>query len=251
MVFKASLDSAGLFKDSIDSINAVINDGTFLINSNGISLVAMDSASVAMVVFDFLSSSFREFSASEEIKISLSINQLRTVLARAQLSDSITMELDKENNQFKIIIKGQSTKKFSLPLLQEQETLGKVPPLEFSTKIEMDAKTMKEWVKDMLIVGDCVGFYADSEKFELQSTGNNINANMNLTKDNPALFSIEAKEETKAKYSLEYLDKMMKAAKVADRLSIEFKKDYPLKMEFKNLDKMRIAFILAPRVEND
>ena len=33
--------------------------------------------------------------------------------------------------------------------------------------------------------------------------------------------------------------------------SIQFNKDYPLKMDFIELDKVLLSFILAPRVEND
>jgi hypothetical protein len=32
---------------------------------------------------------------------------------------------------------------------------------------------------------------------------------------------------------------------------IQFNKDYPLKLEYKTVDKVSLSFILAPRVEND
>jgi hypothetical protein len=33
--------------------------------------------------------------------------------------------------------------------------------------------------------------------------------------------------------------------------SVQFNKDYPLKLDFKEVDKVSLSFILAPRVDND
>jgi hypothetical protein len=54
----------------------------------------------------------------------------------------------------------------------------------------------------------------------------------------------------KARYPLEYLKKMMKAAKIADIVSLQFGQDYPMKIEFKN-EKCQLSFVLAPRVSED
>ena len=60
-----------------------------------------------------------------------------------------------------------------------------------------------------------------------------------------------AGEKVKAKYSIEYLKKMIASSKVSDTVVVQFNKDYPLKLEYKVVDKMMLSFILAPRVEND
>ena len=55
----------------------------------------------------------------------------------------------------------------------------------------------------------------------------------------------------KSKYSIEYLKKMMAGSKLAEEVSIQFNKDYPLKLEYKTVDKVMLSFVLAPRVENE
>ncbi|MDP3734180.1 MAG: hypothetical protein Q8R37_03040, partial [Nanoarchaeota archaeon] len=55
----------------------------------------------------------------------------------------------------------------------------------------------------------------------------------------------------KAKYSLEYLKKMVAGEKLSDTVSLRFNTDYPLKLEYKITDKLLLSFILAPRVDND
>jgi len=43
----------------------------------------------------------------------------------------------------------------------------------------------------------------------------------------------------------------MQASKLSDEVSIQFNKDYPLKLEYKEINKVMLSFILAPRVENE
>jgi DNA polymerase III sliding clamp (beta) subunit (PCNA family) len=74
---------------------------------------------------------------------------------------------------------------------------------------------------------------------------------MDLTKDNPALIIIETQADCKSKYGIDYLEKMIKADKIADTLTIHFGADYPLRLEFKKLDKLHLKFVLAPRVETE
>jgi len=44
---------------------------------------------------------------------------------------------------------------------------------------------------------------------------------------------------------------MISGSKIASEVTISFNKDYPLKLEYSTIDKVMLAFILAPRVEND
>jgi len=57
--------------------------------------------------------------------------------------------------------------------------------------------------------------------------------------------------KVKAKYSVEYLKKIISSSKLADEVVINFNKDYPLKLDYATIDKVSLSFILAPRVEND
>ena len=54
-----------------------------------------------------------------------------------------------------------------------------------------------------------------------------------------------------AKYSVEYLKKMIQGSKLADKVKIQFNKDYPLKLDYHTIDKVMLSFILAPRVESE
>ncbi|MBI4896284.1 MAG: DNA polymerase sliding clamp, partial [Candidatus Aenigmarchaeota archaeon] len=57
-------------------------------------------------------------------------------------------------------------------------------------------------------------------------------------------------EPVRARYSLDYLKKMIKGRKLSNTASIEMGTDYPMKLEFSVPEKIRLGFILAPRIED-
>ena len=57
-------------------------------------------------------------------------------------------------------------------------------------------------------------------------------------------------EACSSRYSLEYLQKFLKGAKLVERSVLRFSGDHPLRMEFKT-EYMELNFILAPRVETE
>ncbi|MEK6872670.1 MAG: hypothetical protein AABW90_01495, partial [Nanoarchaeota archaeon] len=68
-----------------------------------------------------------------------------------------------------------------------------------------------------------------------------------------ARFSDEANiqsEKSNSKYSLEYLQKMIKSSRLTDKVIINFSTNYPLRLDF-NTPLIELSFILAPRVETE
>ncbi|MEK6830201.1 MAG: hypothetical protein AABY15_08860 [Nanoarchaeota archaeon] len=57
-------------------------------------------------------------------------------------------------------------------------------------------------------------------------------------------------ENCRSKYSLEYLQKFVRGAKLCEKTFLEFANDHPLKIEFRN-EFMELKFVLAPRVETE
>ena len=60
---------------------------------------------------------------------------------------------------------------------------------------------------------------------------------------------ITADQPVRARYSLDYLKKIFMARKLSDTAKIAMATDYPMKVQFEVPNKMRLAFVLAPRVE--
>ena len=116
-----------------------------------------------------------------------------------------------------------------------------IPNLEFSTKVEMNSGDFAEAVEDCSIVADSCGFDADPDKFSIFAKGPLNSANLTYSSDE---IRIESPIESKSRYSLEYLQKMIKATKITEKVNLNFSSDYPLRMEF-IAPMVTLAFILA------
>ena len=228
-------------------LSELVNEARFKIDKDKIEVVAMDPASVAMVVFNLLSSSFLEYSLDKKEEICINLDSFKQVLRRAKPNDSLILEL--KDNRLNITLKGDSTRKFSLSLINIEEEEQKIPDLKFSGKVEISNNLFNEAIEDMDVVAESVGFFLENNKFGLNATGNLNAADVIFSQDNNVKINCDTK--IKARYSLEYLKKMIKGSKLSDVVTLNFSNDYPLKTEYKILNKLSLVTILAPRVSKE
>lgn len=247
---KLTLAESKYLKDSISIISDLVSEARFKVSSDAIELVAMDPANVAMVIFKLLSSTFTEYEVKEPVDIAINLNNLKQFLRRAKSDDIITLQLE-DKSKLKIILKGASTRTFNLPILDLEEKEQKIPDLSFTAMINMPSSSLNESIEDADVVADAVSFVAEPKKFTLIAEGDLSKAKIELNSDDDHKIKVEGQEKIKAKYSTEYLKKMIGGSKLSDNVSVHFNSDYPLKLEYKVVDRVQLAFILAPRVENE
>ena len=244
---KLSLAETRFIKDSISIISDLVTEARFKITPDAIELIAMDPANVAMVVFKLLSSTFVEYNVKEEVNLAINLNELKQVLRRIQPNDVLTLEL--ADNKLKITLKSNTTRTFYLPIIDVEEKEQKVPALSFGATVTANSEVLTSAIEDMDIIGESVSFTVDGKKFNISSSSELSKADVEIKADDNT--KIVADEKLKAKYSIEYLKKMIQGGKLADKVMIQFSKDYPIKLDYKVLNKLQLSFILAPRVDND
>ena len=247
---KLTLAEPRYFKESIGIISELVNEARFNINKNAIELVAMDPANVAMVIFKLLSSNFTEYNVEKDTSIAINLNNLKQILRRANPNDMLSIELGDEN-KLKIQLKGNQTRTFSLPIIDIEEKEQKIPELKFTTTIKTKSPILTNAVEDADIVAESLSLIAEPKRFIVRAEGDLSNAKIEINESDETEIKTDAKEPVKAKYSVEYLKKMVLGDKISEDVVIQFSKDYPLKIDYKVLDKVQLAFILAARVENE
>ncbi|MBI2101993.1 proliferating cell nuclear antigen (pcna) [Candidatus Woesearchaeota archaeon] len=247
---RLTLAEPSYLKESISIISDLVNEARFKVTPDAIELVAMDPANVAMVIFKLLSSCFTEYDVKKDTEIAINLSNLKQVLRRASPKDMLTLEISDEN-RLKITLKSGTTRTFNLPIIELEEKEQKVPDLKFPVTVKTSSSVLNEAIADVDVVGESVAFIAEPEKFILQAEGDLNHARIEIRQDDITKVSTSSDEKVKAKYSIEYLKKMISGSKLSEDVIIQFNKDYPLKLEYKTVDKVMLSFILAPRVEND
>ncbi len=248
--FKAVLSDVSLFRDSLTAINELVNEAIFKVKADGIYLTATDPTMVALVDYKLLSSAFESYAVHEAEDIGLNIENLLAVLKRAKAGEKVTLDFAKGANKLLVTISGASTRKFTIPVLDIEK--GEVPEmsLEFTATIEVKTNVLIDGIDDASIVTDTVILGASANEFTMRAEGDLSKVEIILEKGSPDLIGIEAKTAVSSKFSLEYLKKIVRGAKIADTAKIQLGNDYPLKVTFRAVDNLQISYVLAPRVED-
>ncbi len=244
---KLVLAETKLIKEPVTIISDLVTEAKFKIGKNGVEMIAMDPANVAMVVFRLLSSAFVEYSVKDETSIVINLGNFRQVLRRIKGNDNLTIEV--AENKLKLTLSGNTVRTFFLPLIDQQEKDYKEPELKFKTTIRCPSTMFNDAVEDVEIVAESVMLQSEDKKFIVSASGDSGKVNVDIKAGDDV--SVETAEKVRSKYSIEYLKKMIQGSKISDTVLIQFNKDYPLRIEYKELDKIQMAFILAPRIEND
>lgn len=244
---KVTLAETKLIRDSVSIISDLVTEARFKVTKNSIELIAMDPANVAMVIYRLLSSVFVTYEVKEDMTFAIDLGDLKSVFRRIKPEDTMTLEVT--DGKFKITLKSAQTRTFNLPLIDVEEKEQRVPDLSFSAKITAPSSIFSDAIEDMDIIGESVSFVVDKKNLHIMCASELSNADVEIKAG--AEVKIEATDKTKAKYSIEYLKKMVQGAKLADAVVIQFNKDYPLQLDYIAVDKLQMTFILAPRVDND
>ncbi len=245
---RLTLPETKLFRYGIAAIEKLITDAMIEISpEKGFQLIAMDPSNIAMVIWTIRPEAFSEFEVEEATKFGISIGHISPIIKRIKAKDTLTLSL--EENTLKLTLHGAFKRVFTAPLLGEFEREYPEPNIEFKVDAEMDADVIKEAVRDIKIISDAMKIEADEDKIVMSAEGELKKARIELTRDSPALISLNVKEPSKASYSIDYLSKIATAAQVSDTLGLKFATDWPARFEFKALERMNLTFILAPRIE--
>jgi len=218
-VFKLKMASAKEFRNALAAIGTLIDEGTFVIDGEGLKLRAMDPSRIAMVDFMWGRSVFDEYEAPEEgVKLCVNIDEFQKLLKKATKGESIELSLDQATGRVKLTIRGKYTRSFTVPRL---ETVGEEVPGElkipFDVRITLDADEL---------------------------------ATIEFPRTCEAVIDFEVKEPSTAMFDVGMLQKMLKAGSaLADVVVVEFSTNKPIKLDFRLPYEGKLIFYLAPRVE--
>lgn len=249
-MFKLKMTDAKTLKDTITAISILIDEATFNITPENMTLRAMDPSRVAMIDFQWPKTIFDEYTCTEPTKLCINISELLKLLRRTTKDETIELALDEKTNRLNLTIRGNYTRTFNMPTLEAMEEEVPTPKVTFKTKAKTTTQGLHQAIEDANLVSDHVRIQADKEKLTLNATGNLMGATIELKKGSDALLDIQAQEPSKATFSLSYLTEIVKAASATSELAtIEFATDMPIRIDFKQPKEGKLTYYLAPRIE--
>lgn len=238
------IENPTLLSKAVEIISDLVTEVRVKINEYGLSISAIDPANVSMVGFKVPRTAFSQFESGDEV-LGINLDNLKQILKRSGAGSSLILE--KKENMLSIQIEDRIKRNFTLNLIEiESEDVDfyeKESRMEFSSKIEINSTDLIASIEDCAVVADASSFSIKDGNFVIEAKS--LNSAMSEFSGDEA--KIEG-ENCKSKYSLEYLQKFLKGAKLCEKTILLFAEDHPLKIEFKT-PHMELSFILAPRVE--
>jgi len=236
---------ASILRDCVDAVLAVVDEARLKIGEEAWKVRAVDPANVALVDLELKREAFGEYNAESEREgekvVGVPFDKLREVLRFAVGDVSINIDNDKIGLQ-------SSAYAYTLTLLDPSSLRGepKIPELEFSTRVVVDADDFKKVLKAAEKISDQIAIGVQNESFFVEAEGDMETMRYSLHKDEVMHLS---GSDCRSLFSLEYLAAMAKGIS-SETLTLFIGTDYPLKMEFEIAEGFgKVIYLLAPRIE--
>ena len=258
--FKIVLADTKPFYESIKMLNGLSSEAWLVFDKVGMNITLMDPANVALVSFTLHSSMCVEWHTPKKFMLGVNLSNLKNILSKAKLSDILVLSKGLDSHKkdcLNIGILGDITTNYTLQVLEElYGKVARVPELKYKSSITLPVSYIANALTNTEIVSDSVNFFFENNNFIVSGKADFIDSGKIVIKPNE-LVTIESTDyASKSKYSVDYLKKIFissrnRAWKICSNVKVSFNKDYPLKVEYKILDKIDLLVILAPRIEND
>jgi proliferating cell nuclear antigen len=160
-------------------------------------------------------------------------------MARTAPNDK--MKIDLTESEMLIEIDNEVKRSFKLPLLDLSDEEVKLPEYSFDARIKINARLLKEALKDAALFSSTVVLKVEKNKFLIEAKSS---AGTLLAATKSKGISIEAKQDVISKYSLSFLQNIVKGAENESEITLELKSDTALKASYA-IGKSRIEFFLA------
>ncbi|MEM0274635.1 MAG: proliferating cell nuclear antigen (pcna) [Nitrososphaerota archaeon] len=246
------LPSADYFADLMKAIHAVVDEGTFKITEEGMRLIAMDPAHISLVDFELSSSAAEEYECGGELQMTLSISEMMKFLKRIKKGESLTVIYDDQARKLSLILvdaTGSRERTFTLNTLETVEARSTTPKLSFDAKARLNVDAVLDAIKDSDVVSDYVKITINPDEVVFLAKGELGTIQTKFSKMGAAVYEIETDTEVWAHFSINYLEKIVKAgSELSEEVIMNLSTNKPIKLGFP-IPSGKLEYLIAPRIE--
>ncbi len=248
-MFELKIDDARYWKSCVDSIVSLVDEGTFNIAKEGVSLRAMDPSGISMVSFFIPNKAFSKYEVDKATAVGLNLENLKKILSSSRNDEHLLMK-DGGNKLAIEFIGPHSKRRYKLPVLDlKKETADKEPKIAFESHVELRSDSLKEILKDANSLSTYIGFKTDKDAFMVLAKGEGGELEEEHLNNTEAIKKLDITKASSATFNLEYLQRIIDACPSESAVSLSLKTEEPIKINYKIGD-AELAYYLAPYMES-
>ena len=240
---------ARVWRYMVASIEKIIDEGVFIVNSEGVFLRALDTSRVAMVDLYYPASSFRELEVEGEEEFGVSFTVFSRVLRRARKNDEL--ELKSGESMIEVVFRGRGERRFRIPQITLTYERLPEPKIPFTVTASTTGTGFREAIRTIEPIADAIVLEAgeDQDRLYIRGEGDIERAELVLTLERGSLLDMTVEEPASSMYTLEYFSQMLQAAQAANTVNIMFSEDAPVRVDMLYAPEGRLTFYVSPRSE--
>lgn len=247
-MFEIKIDDARYWKNCVDSIVSLIDEGSFTIAKEGISLKAMDPSGISMISFFIPNKAFSKYDIDKPASIGLNLENFGKILASSRSGEQLVMK--EGSGKFLVEFIGKnSRRRYRLPMIDVKKDSDKEPKIEFDSVVEVKSDPLKDILKDANLLSTHVGFKTDKDSFVVVAKGDAGELEEEHMNNADVIKKINTSKSSTATFNLDYLERMISACPSNSSMMLSIKTEEPIKIDY-TIGDANVSYYLAPYMEN-
>ena len=247
MSFELKLDNARYWRDCVEAIVSLVDEGTFSISKDGISLRAMDPSGISMISFGMPSKAFSKYEIDKSQDVGLNIDNLSKIMSRTRDDEALVIK-ETDGKLLLEFVGAKSKRRYRLNLIDVRKKDDKEPKVEFDAHVEVDGEHLKNALKDASLVSSYIAFKAGKNHFTISAKGDSGDLEELNEVDGTGIKKLEAGKDAESVFNLEFLENMVRSSPMGNSIKLSIKSDQPLRLTY-NIGDAAVTYFLAPYVE--
>lgn len=247
-MFEIKIDDARYWKNCVDSIVSLVDEGTFNISKEGIALKAMDPSGISMVSFFIPNKAFSKFDVEKNATVGLNLDNFSKIVSSARADEQLSMK-DSGNKLAIEFIGPNSRRRYKLPMIDAKKDADKEPKIGFESFVEIRGDTLKEILKDANLLSTYIGFKTDKNTFMVVAKGDAGELEEEHLNNPNVIKKLDITKASSATFNLEYLERIISACPSGSSVALSLKTEEPVKINY-NIGDAELNYFLAPYMES-
>ncbi len=247
-MFEIKIDDARYWKNCVDAIDCLVEEGTFNITKDGISLKAMDPSGISMVSFSIPSKAFSKYEVDKPATMSINVDNMSKILNSSRVDEQLVMK-DDSNKLALEFVSSNSRRRYKLPMIDIRKEAEKEPKIEFDSTVEVKGDSFKEILKDANLLSSYVSLKTDKGTFKVVAKGDAGELEEEHMDNAEVIKKLDVGKATSSTFNLEYLGKIVNPCPVNSSITLSLKTEEPIKIDY-NIKDAKVAYYLAPYMES-
>jgi proliferating cell nuclear antigen len=239
----------------VESLKEVLTDINLYFDNNGLKIMTMDNARVALVYVRLIKDNFEEYHCRNKVMCGINMIYLFKLLKTVSNSDVLTIFIrSNSTNELGIRIENKEkntiTESF-LKMLDISEEKLEIPDIVYDSVISMPSVDLQKYCRDLSVISNQVVISSTESKFILASNGDFASQKIIIGEAQNGLIFSKKNQNVSEKFDLKYLNSFTKSTNLCSTVEIFLKREYPLVIEYNVANLGKLQFCLAPKIHEE